>query len=742
MRTGATVETFPTPASVPSNRFGVWLSAASFLCVLAWIGHRLVFAQFQGYDDEGYLLLTVRQFLQGLPLYDDVYTQYGPAYYLWQQVLHGIVGIPVTHDATRVTTVVVWIGCSVLAGVPVWLLTRRLLLTAIGMAIAFFHLTQLTFEPGHPQELCLVGVMGVVAVSMWRFVARGRLDIPAAVVIAALAAVTALTKVNVGGFLLGATTLGLVTSLRSSPWRNPLVWVLATLALATVPGLMHRDLFRPDIASWVVVVWSGLLAVLLTGAQGADEGVVSGRELIAYVAGVAIVSMSLIVAILAEGTSVRALFEGLFVWPLRLPAVFWRPLPVSVFAAAWAVLWLVVAAFRARIVSIERWMPSISLAFGLTLFVLSIAKAYGLLLALGPPLVWMLLRDPSLNAGERAARRILAFTAILIALQTYPMPDGTQIVVGTLPFPLIGLVMLADAQRELSNHQVQQTSRRSLRRRVTLAMLAVVVTAATIVRVQRLYADAVPLRMPGAEAVRVNERDAATYWWLATNLREQCDAFLTAPGLNSLHFWTGIPPVSTLNATLWPILFDSGQQERILARARPVQRLCVAWDPRRMEVLMKVPDVTSGPLVAWLVREFEPHAAFGGWEFRMRRGSSPARLYQAQSLEDGRIVVDMPELGTDPIARVAVVDVDTGRTLADSADASSLVVSEQGTVAARVAEPAIDVSRPRRFVLSGVVAPSASPDRSVVLRLWASRNRLLAIVPVVTVPQPRAIVRD
>ena len=742
MRTGATVEALPTPASVPSKKSGVWLSAASLLCVLAWIGHRLVFAQFQGYDDEGYLLVTVQQFLQGLPLYDDVYTQYGPAYYLWQQILHGIVGIPATHDATRVITLVVWLGCSALAGIPVWLLTRRLLLTAIGTAIAFFHLTQLTFEPGHPQELCLVGVMGAVAVAMWGLVARGRLGISATVVIAALAAVTALTKVNVGGFLLGAMTLGLVTSLRGSPWRNPLVWVLAALALATVPGLMYRDLFRTDIASWVVVVWSGLLAVLLAGSEGADEGAVSEQELIAYVAGVAIVSMSLVVAILAEGTSLRALLEGLFVWPLRLPAVFWRPLPVSVFAAAWATLWLAVAVCRRRIVSVQRWMPSISLVFGLMLFLLSITKAYGLLLALAPPVVWLLLRDPSLNARERAARRILAFAAILLALQAYPMPDGTQIVVGTLLFPVIGLVMLADAQRELSNHHVPQTAPRSLGRRVALAALAVVVTAATVVRVQRLYADAVPLQMSGAEAVRVNERDAATYWWLATNLREQCDAFLTAPGLNSLHFWTGIPPVSTLNATLWPILFDAAQQERILARATSVERLCVVWDPRRMEVLMKAPDAASGPLVAWLVREFEPQAAFGGWEFRMRRGSRPTHLYQGQWLDDGRLVVDLPQLGNDPIARIAVVDTDPGRILIDSADASGLVVSDEEGAKAQIDGPGIDVSRPRRLAIGGVVAASASADRPVVVRLWTSDGRSLAIVPVVTAPRTRATIRD
>ena len=160
-------ETFVTSVSARPNA-GAWLSIVGLACVLAWIGHRLVFAQFQGYDDEGYLLITVQQFLQGSPLYDDVYTQYGPAYYLWQQLLHGLIGIPVTHDATRVVTVVMWLVCSALAGVPVWLLTRRLLLAVIGMAMTFFHLTQLTYEPGHPQELCLVGVMGVVAVAMWR----------------------------------------------------------------------------------------------------------------------------------------------------------------------------------------------------------------------------------------------------------------------------------------------------------------------------------------------------------------------------------------------------------------------------------------------------------------------------------------------------------------------------------------------------------------------------------------------
>ena len=723
-----------TSASVRSRPAGVGLAALGVLLVLAWTGHRLAFSQFQSYDDEGYLLITVKQFLRGIALYDDVYTQYGPAYYLWQQLLHGIVGIPVTHDATRVVTLIVWLTCSVLAGIPVWLLTRRLLLTAIGTAAAFFHLTQLTFEPGHPQELCLLGVMAAIAILMGRFVLRGNLSIPAAMAVGALVAIITLTKVNVGGFLMGAVTLGLVNSLRNSPWRKPLAGGVGIAAFAAVPGLMHGDLFRSDIALWVVVVWSGLLAAFVAGTGDGDaDGVVTARDLIVFAAGAAIVSAAVVAAIIGEGTSLGALRDGLFVWPLRLPAVFWRPLPIPLAAAVVAPISLFVAVCRRRNITLVRHgMPYIALALGLMMFLLSITKMYGLLLASGPALAWLALGDASLDAGERAARRILVFAAILLALQAYPMPDGTQIVTGTVLFVPVALITVADIQRQLDRREDRRSATSSsFGRRAALAMLVVVVAAMIGIRVQRVYADGTPLGMPGAAAVRVTERDAAMYGWLTTNLREHCDAFLTAPGLNSLHFWTGLPPVSSLNATLWPILFDDVQQERIVAAAASVGRFCVVWDQRRMQVLMSMRNTASGPLVGWLAREFEPQAVFGDWEFRVRRGSHPALLYQARWRDEGDIVVELPPLGDDPVTRLAVVDLDAQRTLGDSARGDGFVAIDENGADLRI-DRGIDISRRRRLVLRGIVGPPVSNDPPIVVRLWASDSRLLAIVPVVT----------
>src|SRR5688572_17855150 len=572
-----------THAERRSNSTTVWLSAAVLLSALAWLGHRLVFSQFQDYDDEGYLLLTVQQFVRGLPLYDEVYTQYGPAYYLWQQLLHPLFGIPITHDATRVVTVVVWLVCAALVGATVWLLTRRLLFTLIGTVAAFLHLTQLTYEPGHPQELCLLGVLGAVVLAMWRLIVAGRLGVVPSMGIGVLLSITALSKLNVGAFLAGALTLGLVTSLKRTRWRTALERIVVAAAMLAVLALMRGDLRRTDIAAYVVVVWCGLLAAFLSRSDdAAEEGVVTVRDLVAGVSGFALGSAVIVAAILYNGTSLRALFDGLFVAPLLLPKVFWRPLPVSLLVAALAPASLCAAWYSRRAgVALQRWMPIAALACGLTMFVVSVTKRYGVLFAVGPLLAWVVLADRSRGAEERAARGILAFAAILIAIQAYPMPEGTQIVVGTLLFVPLALATIPG--RTLTAHQRSPAAQRSFGRRAMFAALAVAAAFNIGKQAQDLYARAFPLGMRGAQAVRTTARDAATYQWLTANLRENCDAFLTAPGLNSLHFWTEIPPVSPLNTTLWPLLFDADQQRRILEAAAPVKRLCVAWSPGRSE---------------------------------------------------------------------------------------------------------------------------------------------------------------
>ena len=56
------------------------------------------FSFFSVTDDEGYILQTIRSYLDGGRLFDDVFTQYGPAFYTFESLVHRTLGAPLTHD--------------------------------------------------------------------------------------------------------------------------------------------------------------------------------------------------------------------------------------------------------------------------------------------------------------------------------------------------------------------------------------------------------------------------------------------------------------------------------------------------------------------------------------------------------------------------------------------------------------------------------------------------------------------
>jgi hypothetical protein len=127
-------------------------------CAATFAAHERLYSTFMEYDDEGYVLLTLQTFLSGQPLYDATYTQYGPAFYLLESGLRGLTGLPLTHDATRLKTLVLWLASAAISAGIVFRLTRSPWLALLGFGAAFLHLEKLVLEPGHPQEWCLLGL--------------------------------------------------------------------------------------------------------------------------------------------------------------------------------------------------------------------------------------------------------------------------------------------------------------------------------------------------------------------------------------------------------------------------------------------------------------------------------------------------------------------------------------------------------------------------------------------------------
>src|SRR5262245_841721 len=198
-----------SPHAVGSTRSSRALRAlvlAALLGAAGFAGWHQIFATHTDYDDEGYVMLSIVSFMDGKPLYDETYTQYGPVPFVVASAVHGLTGLPIDHDVTRLTTLGLWLAAAVLAAALVVRLTGAWWAGAVAFLVAFFHLERLCLEPGHPQQLCVLGILAAPLVLS----GRAALSHRGAAVLGFLVASVAMTKPNVGGFLLASTGLALL----------------------------------------------------------------------------------------------------------------------------------------------------------------------------------------------------------------------------------------------------------------------------------------------------------------------------------------------------------------------------------------------------------------------------------------------------------------------------------------------------------------------------------------------------
>src|SRR5882724_754632 len=67
------------------------------------------FTSFNLIDDQGYVMMTLKQYREGHPLYNGVFTQYGPGYYVLRTWLY--CGTKITHDRTGLVSLLHALVC-------------------------------------------------------------------------------------------------------------------------------------------------------------------------------------------------------------------------------------------------------------------------------------------------------------------------------------------------------------------------------------------------------------------------------------------------------------------------------------------------------------------------------------------------------------------------------------------------------------------------------------------------------
>jgi hypothetical protein len=391
-------------------------------------------------DDESYLLLTLREWTRRGHLYDHVYSQYGPFYYLLFGLPSRVFGITWTIDAGRITNLALWSGSCFLLGLTVWKVTARIGFGLATLVLTFSMLSTLVNEPMHPGALLCVLLAALVAnVAVLRPRRPGMSDVLSGALVAALV----LTKLNVGAFAGIALAFVVVEGLPAtrSPW-----WRRAVRAafVATGPVLLLSNGVKGWEIELAAIYVAAAAAVLLASSASRRTPETSAELSSSRIAfGFFVIAAITIGFTVTTGSTAGGLWNGI----VRRPFEFSKLLavPINLPAAAWA--WLVIVplagfVLRRRAESGQPLIPiglsaAIRILGGAALisFVLGPASTPGLFIVEGGgirfallPLVALVLVPRTARGtappGDLAARRLLAAAAVIEALMHIRCPGA------------------------------------------------------------------------------------------------------------------------------------------------------------------------------------------------------------------------------------------------------------------------------------------------------------------------------
>ncbi len=501
-------------------RRSLWFSLGmAFLAIWsALLAYYRIFAGFSEWDDEGTLMMTVRQFLTGSTLYEIVHSGYGPVYYYFNWLIRTITFTGVSHDTTRITSMVLWTLSAMACAWIVWRVGRSVPVALLTHFLVFRTLSFFFFEPGHPQELCMVLMVALAASGLPAESDSGR---PIAIFLAgALPAALLLVKVNIGIFAAMAVAIAMLNHVPRGPVANALRY-LAGGAAAIFPFLLMRThLQNASEIAYCVAVIAGTVAVL--AASTAQKLQLSLRD--CGIAAAAFVgTCAIVLAILViQGAAPSTILDSLVLDQIKLRVKqgnWYLPAGLSPWWILWAFASPAIALFTVRNRKQStgaQFLPPLLLIV-LSGAALALASTEGnQLLGMVTPFCWIVAYPLREDRPRLAyARTLLAATAVLQTLYAYPVA-GSQAPFARVLLVVVAGICLADALRDLPE---------SLREGVMAKGLAAAVVAGILLsypgqvwRARQVYAQRTPLDLPGAGRIHVDPQEAATLQWVVSQL--------------------------------------------------------------------------------------------------------------------------------------------------------------------------------------------------------------------------------
>jgi hypothetical protein len=134
------------------------------------------------------------------------------------------------------------------------------------------------------------------------------------------------------------------------------------------------------------------------------------------------------------------------------------------------------------------------------------------------------------------------------------------------------------------------------------------------------YDARVSLDLPGSHDIRLKPEEDAMYEAISKGVKENCNALLMLPGMDSFYLWTEMEPPS-YTATGWETLFDTEKQEKVVEQTSQIHGLCLL----RNYGIQAEWGEGEGPLVGYLESpQFKRIGGGDGYELLRRDGAAPA----------------------------------------------------------------------------------------------------------------------
>src|ERR1700761_957358 len=171
--------------------------ALSALLVGLWVTYYRLGTSFSRFGDEGYVLLSIKNYIAGDRLYTQLFSQYGPVFYFIQSGLFHTLHQPLTHDGGRRITLLLWIASALCGALVLYRLSRSVILASATWLAMMLIGASFVAEPNHPEHIILLLLILACCVALS----------PGAIwfgVLGGLGAALLLIKINIGLFFLVA----------------------------------------------------------------------------------------------------------------------------------------------------------------------------------------------------------------------------------------------------------------------------------------------------------------------------------------------------------------------------------------------------------------------------------------------------------------------------------------------------------------------------------------------------------